>query len=312
MGKSKIKNRPQPASNGMDENEKQLNEKKDVKVLRTYTSDMVDAIRTNEISVIKIALSEKEKREQDDSFKKAEGTNFTKTLLIIGGVVLVACAIVGSYFLIQKKAEKDAPKTTINSINTFISYDAKLYIDTTKIFNATDLSNAIKNEPVADQGQVRALFLTKTVNAVPEMLTSNALLSLVNTTAPGALTRSLSDKYLLGKYSIENNTSPMFLILETTDYNQAYASMLDWEKTILNDLSILFNINIANSNNPILEKTWKDIIVNNKDARVLYGDNGEGLLYYVFVNKNDLVITNNIDALKEVINRIIIKNPKAL
>jgi hypothetical protein len=297
----------------MDENEKQINENKDVKVLRTYTSDMVDAIRTNEISVIKIALAEKEKRDQDALFKKAEGTGFSKTLLIIGGVILIAAAIVGSYFLIQKKKVKDTRKPTITSIETFISYDTKSYIDTTKITSVTDLSSAIKKEPTPDKGQVRALFLTSTINTIPEMLTSKNFLSLINTTAPGALTRSLTDKYLLGNYSNGNsNITPMFMILETTDYNQSYASMLVWEKTLLKDLFVLFNINIPDPQSPLFEDSWKDIIVNNKDTRVLYNENGEGILYYTFVNKNDLVITNNIDVLKEVIGRLIIKNPKSL
>jgi hypothetical protein len=295
----------------MDENEKKLNDKKDVKVLRTYTSDMVDAIRTNEISVIKIALAEKEKRDQQELYKKAEGTGFTKTLLIIGGIIFIVAAIFGSSYLIQMKKIKDTPKPTINNIETFISYDSKLYIDATNITNVTDLSNTIKKEQQADSGMVEALFLTNTVNSVPGILISKNFLSVINSTAPGALTRSLSDKYLLGEYSSPNSNMPaMFLIFETTDYNQAYASMLEWEKTMLGDLYVLFNINIPDSQSPLFEKPWKDIVVNNKDARVLYDENGAGILYYVFVNKNDFVITNNVDALKEVINRLIIKNAK--
>ena len=46
----------------MEEKEKKPNYNRDSKVLRTYTSDMADAVRTNEVSVIKIALAEKEKR----------------------------------------------------------------------------------------------------------------------------------------------------------------------------------------------------------------------------------------------------------
>ena len=300
----------------MDENKTQ-SDAKDIKVLRTYTSDMVDAIRTNEISVIKIALAEKEKRDQEALYKKAEGTNITKILLVIGGIILIAAAIVGSYFLIQKTKEKGTPKTTINNIETFISYDSKSYIDVTNVTNASDLLNIIKKEKPLDLGLVEALFLTRTTNNVPEIITSKNFLSLIETTAPGALTRSLSDKYLLGKYSNSNiansnDNSAMFLILQTIDYNQAYASMLDWEKTMSKDLSVLFNISIPEANNSLLEKPWKDIVVNNKDARVLYGENGEGMLYYVFVNKNDFVITNNIETLKEIIGRMIIKNTKPL
>jgi hypothetical protein len=129
---------------------------------------------------------------------------------------------------------------------------------------------------------------------------------------PGALERSLTDKYFLGKYSNENNELGMFLILETTDYNQAYASMIDWEKNMIQDFSELFNMSISLSNDSFGEKKWKDIIVSNKDTRVLYGENGNEILYYVFYNKNIFLITNNVNALKEVIARLIIRNTKTI
>jgi hypothetical protein len=151
---------------------------------------------------------------------------------------------------------------------------------------------------------------------VTEILTSKDFLSLINTTIPGALARSLSDKYLLGEYgdisNSVNNTTATFLVFETTDYNQAYASMLDWEQTMLRDLHVLFNISIPEQNSPLYAKSWKDIIVNNKDARVLYNDNDQGILYYVFVNKNDFVIADNLVALKEVIGRLITQNASTL
>lgn len=296
----------------MDENKIQTNNK-DLKVLRTYTSDMADAVRTNEVSVIKIALAEKERREQEDIYKKAEGTKFSKVFLVIGGIILIAFAIFISYYLIQKKKEKEIPQTNISNIETFISYDSKLYIDTTNIPSTTDILSIIKNENKENPKLIGAIFLTKNIDTAPTILTTNNFLSLFNIAPPGTLTRSLSSEYLLGKYSNkdainEKSKSAMFLIFQTTDYSQAYASMLLWEKTMLKDLYMLFDIYIPESNNILFEKTWKDTVINNKDVRVLYGDNGEGMLYYVFVNKNNFVITNSIEAMREVITRLLIKN----
>lgn len=293
----------------MDENQPQPNNK-NIKVLRTYTSDMADAIRTNEVSVIKIALAEKEKREREEVYAEAEGTNTSKTFLVIGGIVLIVAAIFGSYFLIQQKKLKDAPKNLIKTIDTFIAYDAYQNIDMTNIKTINDLSNTIKASPLLSAGSVKALF--PTIN-VSEIITSQKVLSVIGANPPGALSRSLSDKYLLGKYSNKNAVADgtgytAFLIFETTDYNLAYASMLDWEKNIFKDLFTLFNINITNSNSPLFTKQWQDIVVNNKDARVLYGENGEAILYYAFVNKNNFVITSNIETLKEIISRLITKN----
>lgn len=298
----------------MDENEKQLNGK-DVKVLRTYTSDMADAIRTNEVSVIKIALAEKEKREQEDIYKKAEGSKLSKVFLVIGGVIFIIAAIIGVYFLYQNKKNQEANKPLVmTNIDTFLSYDSKSYIDTTNVVTINDLLGVINQGSIGvTQGLVNALFFTKMINNVPELITSKNFLSLIQSTAPESLTRSLTDKFLLGKYANpnaagEHGKSGTFLILETTDYALAYASMINWENTMLKDLFVLFKIKVERTEDPLFEKQWKDIIINNRDARVLYGEDGTGILYYVFINKNDLVITDNIDALKEVTGRLIIKN----
>jgi RNA-binding protein YhbY len=298
----------------MDENKKQLNDK-DIKVLRTYTSDMADAIRDNEASVIKIALAEKDKREQEALYQQAEGTTTSKTFYVIGGIILIAGALVGSYFLFQKKKINDTPQPIVNNIDTFISYDSQINIDVTNATNSKELIEAIDKDLTKNQGLIKGLFLEKKVNGLTELITSNNLFTIIDANIPGTLSRSLADNFLIGKYFKQNNEPALFLIFQINNYTQAYASTLEWEKTILKDLFILFKINapmIDGKENPIFEKQWKDVIINNRDARVLYGENGEGILYYVFVNKDKLLITNNIEAMKEVIARLITKNTKPL
>jgi len=294
--------------------EKQTQPKtKNLKNLRTYTSDMADAIRTNEASVIKIALAEKEKREQEYLYRKAEGTKTSKILLTVGGIILIVAAIVGSYFLIQKKKEKDTPTPIINNVETFITYDSKSYLDVTNATSITDLSKIIDNDLTPNSGLIKALFFIKKTGETQELLTLKNFFSLIRTSAPGPLTRSLSDKYLVGEYANKNaisrdDESVMFMIFQTNDYSQTYASMLEWEKTMLRDLHVLFKIDVSNEKVNLFSKPWKDVIINNRDARVLYGENGEEVLYYVFVNKNDFIITKNIEALKEITERLLTKN----
>jgi RNA-binding protein YhbY len=298
----------------MDENKKQLNEK-DIKVLRTYTSDMADAIRDNEASVIKIALAEKDKREREVVYEQAEGTTTSKTFYVIGGIILIVCALVGSYFLFQKKKINDTPQPIINNIDTFISYDSQIHIDVTNATNSKELIETIDKDLTKNQGLIKGLFLEKKVNNLTELITSNNLFTIIDASIPGTLARSLADNFLIGKYFKKNNEPALFLIFQINNYTQAYASTLEWEKTMLKDLFVLFKIDtpmVDGKENPIFEKQWKDVIINNRDARVLYGENGEGILYYVFVNKDKLLITNNIEAMKEVIARLITKNTKPL
>src|SRR3989344_235299 len=144
----------------MDEDKTQPTDKK-LKVLRTYTSDMAEAVRTNEMSVIKIALAEKDKREQEELYKKAEGSKFSRVLFIIGGIILISFAIYGSYFLIEQKKTKEIPKSTITNVESFISYDSKSYIDTTHTGSTVDLMTLVKKEEIPGAELIKVLFFTE-------------------------------------------------------------------------------------------------------------------------------------------------------
>jgi hypothetical protein len=293
----------------MEENKDQQNQKGDnLKVLRTYTSDMAQVIRDNEISAIKIAMAEKEKKDEDLLYRKSEGTNKSKILLISVGIIFIIASILISYFLLKKKDPIETPTPFTSKIDTFISYDTSSFIDVTGIKNVNELSDLIKKENISEIKSVQALFFTRKINDSSITISSADFISLISENVPAPLVRSLYPKYLIGKYLDNNNLEKnisIFLIFKTNNYDQAYASMLSWENTMLRDLSVLFNLEIKNNN---FEKKWKDIVINNKDARILYGENDEVILSYVFVNKNDFVITSDLNTMREIINKMLLKS----
>ncbi len=301
----------------MEENKKPNNINSDLKVIHTYTSDMADAVRQNEMSVIKIALAEKEKREKEEVFKNAEGTSTSKILMVLGGIILIGIALGITYFVTQKNIETNAPIQTAVEIPATISYNEKIFLDTTTFATNTDLSEAIKKEvgKAGKENSVKAIFLKNEVLGKAEILKVGQFISLIGESAPQALVRNLGDEYLAGTYSIkeeETIKSHLFLVFSIKDYNQAYASMLSWEKTMVNDLNLAFGIDVSGDKSELLEKQWSDLIINNKDTRVLYDNLGKEALYYAFVNKSNFVITDNQDTLKEVMRRLISKETKAL
>jgi len=296
----------------MEENKTQPNSGR-IKSLRTYTSDMADAVRTDEVSVIKIALAEKEKRERQDIYANKDGTNKSKILFIFGGLILIVGSIFAVY-LLSKKTEQVVPVIK-KDIETFISYDSKSLIDVTNVTDGRELSNTIEKDNQIDFGLIKAIFLNKKVDGVTIDLSIKDFVSIIGANMPDPLTRALSKNYLLGKYSenvgiVGEKKINTFLIFETNDYNQAYASMLEWEPNMLRDLFNLFKIEVSDKST--FEKPWDDLVVNNKDARVLYDSNGEKILYYIFVNKNNFIISDNINAIKEIIARLNIKNTKPI
>jgi heme/copper-type cytochrome/quinol oxidase subunit 3 len=296
-----------------DKNEQPKKEDR-LKTIRTFSSDMAEAIRQDETSIIKIAMAEKEKREKESTLAKSGNTKSSKAIFFIGGLILIGIAIFGVYYFTNKKNQeenlvvKEKPR-----VETFVMYDNAIFLDISKTIGIMNLVSAIHSKENEEKSGINAVFLTKkNTEGVSETVGKSEFLSILKSTAPFSLTKSMSEKFLFGKYkgdyTLGNSTA--FLIFEINDYNLAYASMLDWEKSIFADLFILFDITISESDTALFEKDWKDIIVNNKDARVLYGIDGEGLLFYSFVNKNTLVVTENEEILKRIINAILIKNPQ--
>ena len=144
----------------MEENKNQQNQSSEnIKVLRTYTSDMAQVIRDNEISAIKIAMAEKEKRDQGLLYRESEGINKTKLLLIIGGIILIITAVIVSWIVMQKKnSTKTITPTVINNSETFILYNSSSDIDVTNISNVAELSSLIEKEDLNTKGTKALIF----------------------------------------------------------------------------------------------------------------------------------------------------------
>lgn len=186
-------------------------------------------------------------------------------------------------------------------------------IDVTGKKSQTDLFESIKTdvEKVGKPKSIKEIVLTQKVDIVSESLTIDRFLSIMSTEAPSSLVRNLDSDYMVGTYTGEDRPH-LFLIFKIKDYNQAYASMLAWEKTMLHDVFILFGIDVTNDSDTIFEKPWRDVIIDNKDARILYRRDGSDILYYIFPNKDTFIITDSQDAIKEIATRLLAKETKPL
>jgi len=299
----------------MEENKSQINTNSNMKTVRTYMSDMADTVRANEISVLKVALAEQNKQAREDLYRQQEGTPTKKIFWFIGGIILIAAAIYGSTFLINKKAEVGLPVVATKE-NAIISYDEIYSLSVLDKENLSDKISEIK-DIVTKNDSITFVSLSQEVNGVKEKISTSSLFSRFKWGAPGSLVRSLSDNYMIGLYTKDvdgdaSNKSVPFIIFQSEDYEFTYAGMLEWEKTLAGDIHNIFKLEITDTTKKLNERKWKDLIINNKDSRVLYNENNEPILYYIFIDKNNLVITESKDAIKEITARLTINNIKSI
>ncbi|MFA6354814.1 MAG: hypothetical protein WCW65_00060 [Candidatus Paceibacterota bacterium] len=295
----------------MDENNKQPNSGNNIKTVRTYLSDMADTVRSNEISVIKVALAEQNKHEREDLYRNIEGTPSKKIFWIIGGIILVAGAIYGTYFILGQKALKDIPEQIVKE-ESIISYDEISPIIVTSVNELTDKLNIAKKEVSSSEkfGIVKYFSLSKDVNGLKEKILLKDLFQGLGFNAPSSLVRSLSPSYMIGTYT--ENIPYLFMIFQTKDYEYSYAGMLEWEKSLASDMLSLFSLDTTQTKLQLNNRKWQDIIINNKDVRVLLNENDKQILYYLFTDKNNLVIADNEETIKEIISKLVLRNIKPL
>ena len=300
----------------MDEKDKQPQNNGNLKTVRTYLSDMADTVRANEISVIKVALAEQNKHEREDLYRKAEGTPLSKILWIIGGIILIIGAITGIYFIMQKKAKDNIPQQ-ITKEETLISYDEIYNLDLAEGDNIIDKIVAAQKEvnTSGKDNSIKFISISNEIAGVKEKIPVKEFFQRIQSEVPSSLIRSLSDSYMIGTYkkdSTSNDKASLFIIFQVSDYSYAYAGMLEWEKTMAGEMYDLFGLKTNQNRLQINQEPFKDVIMWNKDARILYNENGTPILYYLFTDKNNLIITDNSDAIKEIMARLVIKNIKPL
>lgn len=295
----------------MEENNKQPNNGGNIKTVRTYLSDMADTVRNNEISVIKVALAEQNKHEREDIYRKIEGSPTKKIFWLIGGIILVAGAIYGTYYVLKQKATQNIPDQ-ITREKTLLSYDEIYSIDATNINELADKINIAKKELNIPNnfGSIKYFSLSKELNDIKEKIPVSEFFSAMGFGASSSLVLSLSDSYMVGTYT--SNIPYLFLIFQIKNYEYSYAGMLDWERTLASDMFYLFELDTTESKLKLSSRKWKDIIINNKDVRVLLNENGKEILYYLFADKKNILITDSEETIKEIISRLVLNNIKPL
>ncbi|KKR79669.1 MAG: hypothetical protein UU24_C0004G0007 [Candidatus Nomurabacteria bacterium GW2011_GWA2_40_9] len=100
------------------------------------------------------------------------------------------------------------------------------------------------------------------------------------------------------------NTKDPFFLIKTRSFSDVFPVFRAWEDKMFTDLHGFFGIDITPETNYLLTKDWQDGIIQNKNARILYDKDGTIVFMYVFIDENNVLITNTEKATEEIILRI--------
>ena len=117
----------------------------------------------------------------------------------------------------------------------------------------------------------------------------------ISPSAPAYLLRSLGD-YMFG--ILKQDTNELFILMKTDSFETGFSGMLEWEKTIAQEIGQLF-FNAASST----PTQFEDIVIKNKDTRAIRNTQREMLFVYAFLDKEIILIAGNEKVFNNILNR---------
>lgn len=288
------------------------------KPIRTYESDVADALANKKTSVMTMAIAENQRRTGEEGISNKEPSHMgQKIFTIILSIVLIATGLGGGYYLYLKSPlAPQPPAITKQTIPSLVTPDSQKLLAVGALKDdqlIRTVSNALQGQDAANS-YLYEFILTQTVGSTTMRITGPDFISRLNLSMPDTLVRSLTNGWMLGIYGAEDQKLP-FVILKTDFFQNAFAGMLKWEPDMPDELATLLNYREKalavdpNSTSSIasyftIRGTFEDRTILNRDVREFKNERGELLVLYSFIDKDTLLITTSEAALMGLIDRI--------
>jgi hypothetical protein len=244
--------------------------------------------------------------------RQGSGFQMNLTMLLLSILLIGGGALASIYIFDFIKKEPQA--------EVVLKEDIIPYNNTVTLANITKENLGSELAKLSLNSGVSILKISDSSGA--SLLKAKDFFNFLKVSLPSALERTLKDDYVVG-VSSQNKENSYFLVIKVNDFGQAFSAMLDWEGNMSKDLAFLNNTeevlgvatsSVATTTTTITSTTttnikiplkpevfvWKDLIIKNKDTRGLVNEKGKSKLAYAFLDKNTILITNNLSAIGEI------------
>ncbi len=282
-------------------NELHSNNVDDSPRIRTFQSDIADAIRNQKGSVVKIAVQEQERRQEEGTVRSKQ--NKRNMIFIIVGLFLLLGAVGISVYIYMQEKQKNLI-TDVPQKKNFVSGDhvTPITIPDTTVLKDILLKNiSILDIPV---GQIEHMLLL--YSDTNKNMTVTPLVDLFESfkiSPPEGFYYSLEvNTYIYGIY--QTTEGERFILLKSKVFSNTFSQMLVWEKTLAVDFKELLGVPLTEGE----KTTFKDKIIKNEDVRVGVSKEQEVIAYSFFgPRKEFLLITSDIETMESLLGRFTTK-----
>lgn len=285
----------------MDTENRGTDTQNDIPPIRTFQSDIAEALKAQKGSVIKIAVQEQQKRQDQAAYTEVQKKS--NVYFLVGGILffLLAVGLGGYYYLTVLPSQKEKEQiTTLTQKRNFVSGDHVTPVVITDITTLPTLLNKQADALSLPVGAIEQLLFTyKNSAGGSTVVPLEELLAQFNVSPPAEFIYSLfSDTYLFGVY--QSTVQHRFILFRTRVFSNTFSQMLSWEPLMAESLSKLLIIPL----DPQIPVVFKDVIIKNEDVRVGYAQDKEVIAYTFFGHKKELLlITKDTETMQILLNR---------
>lgn len=289
------------------------------KSIRTYESDVAEALSKKKTTVASMVIAENSKGSDSSVIGSKEKSNFGKNFIkVILSLIFISAGALGAYLLYQKSplAKQEVAKQE-SKVPSVVSANAQKVVALNSLNkkSLTAFLNTNLTRYDIPEGEIYEIIPAITTEASTTIkLGAKRFIEIAGFDITDTLKRSITDRWMLGVYSTDGKKVP-FIILTNDFFQNAYAGMLKWESTIADEFIDIFNYrNIAyriddTSTSTIttyfnIKGSFEDKIIRNRDVRQFRTQYGDLLILYTFIDKNTILITNSEAVIPEIIDRI--------
>lgn len=273
-----------------------------IQPVRTFSSDLADAVREHGGSVVKIAIAENEKKQKE--YEEVSITSRKNIVFSTVGIILLVGAIIAGIWIYEIKTKP------VEIVQAPIPQQSLIFSESNQTINTTDANaidsaelltsiNAIVAAPNIQSGTIKNIVITQN----KQRITASQFLDGIRAEhAPSDFLRSLSNEYMLGTYLYTNNN--LFLLLKGSAHDFLLSGMLEWEPFMLADLAPLFGIDATGTNTHLLDTKMSDVVLNNHDARAVLDMSGKPVFFYSFIDPNTILFAKNPKIITTLVSRM--------
>lgn len=284
-------------------------------VIHTLKYDVQDLVKKKKVSMIRAVALDTDKTANAQTINRPielnkkqsnVGVYVLSTLFFLLGVIAIGAVI---YAQGKRMEQEQAESTQLLSQNTIVFYEHQQQFDITDLqpYELKGGLAQLREKLAATLGSFTLIQMTlRPYDAASgqyytRYATLQDIVDTMKPRIPKQLATILYPDYMFAVHTTEENTPVIFLVADS--YDTAFAGMLAWEPTLAQDLTPFFPSRGATALNAGSTK-FEDMAVDNIDARVLRAPNKKVRILYAVLEKNVIVITNNIYSLKEAAARL--------